>query len=112
MRICDALRDLVLFVQFKKREKHPWRSFNFSKVAGFGLKAKERCVGLNIKLKTHFYSLQIFWLYFITYRNTNTAEIFAVTRNFTGSGSRRALRHFVICSVSFVSIRSVLYYVI
>ena len=23
MRICDALRDLVSFVQFKKREKHP-----------------------------------------------------------------------------------------
>ena len=33
--ICDALRDLVLFVQFKKREKHPWTSVNFSKVAGF-----------------------------------------------------------------------------
>ena len=32
--ICDALRDLVLFVQFKKREKHPWSSVNFSKVAG------------------------------------------------------------------------------
>ena len=34
--ICGALRDLVVpFVQFKKREKHPWRSVNFSKVAGF-----------------------------------------------------------------------------
>ena len=32
--ICDALHDLVPFVQFKKREKHPWRSVNFSKVAG------------------------------------------------------------------------------
>ena len=32
MPICDALRDLVLFVQFKKREKHPWRSVTFSKV--------------------------------------------------------------------------------
>ena len=31
----DALRDLVSFVQFKKREKHPWRSVTFSKVAGF-----------------------------------------------------------------------------
>ena len=31
---CDALRDLVPFVQFKKREEHPWRSVNFSKVAG------------------------------------------------------------------------------
>ena len=28
--IGDALRDLVLFVQFKKREKHPWRSLAFS----------------------------------------------------------------------------------
>ena len=32
--ICDALRNLVLFVRFKKREKHPWRSVNFSKTAG------------------------------------------------------------------------------
>ena len=32
---CGPLRDLVPFVQFKKREKHPWRSVNFSKVAGF-----------------------------------------------------------------------------
>ena len=27
--IFDALRDLVPFVQFKKREKHPWGSVNF-----------------------------------------------------------------------------------
>ena len=32
--ICDALHDLVPFVQFKTREKHPWRSVTFSKVAG------------------------------------------------------------------------------
>ena len=29
-KICDALRNLVPFVQFKKREKHPWRSVTFS----------------------------------------------------------------------------------
>ena len=34
IQIFGALRDLVPFVQFKKREKHPWRSVNFSKVAG------------------------------------------------------------------------------
>ena len=33
MKICDALRDLVALVQFKKSEKHPWRSVNFNKVA-------------------------------------------------------------------------------
>ena len=33
--ICDALRDLVPFAQFKKLGKHPWRSVTFSKVAGF-----------------------------------------------------------------------------
>ena len=32
--IRDALRDLVPFVQFKKREKHPWRSVTFRKLAG------------------------------------------------------------------------------
>ena len=29
MFICDALRDLVPFAQFKKREQHPWRSDTF-----------------------------------------------------------------------------------
>ena len=33
--ICDVLRDLVPFVQFKKREKYLQRSVTFSKVAGF-----------------------------------------------------------------------------
>ena len=37
LSICGALCDLVPFAQFKKREKHPWRSVNFSKVAGFNL---------------------------------------------------------------------------
>ena len=27
--ICDALRDLVSFVQFKNHEKHPWSSATF-----------------------------------------------------------------------------------
>ena len=31
----NVLRDLVPFVQFKKHEKHPWRSVNFNKVAFF-----------------------------------------------------------------------------
>ena len=31
---CDALHDLIPFVQFKKREKPPWRNFTFNKVAG------------------------------------------------------------------------------
>ena len=30
--IYGALRDLVPFVQYKKREKHPWRMVNFSKI--------------------------------------------------------------------------------
>ena len=35
--ICGALHDLVPFVPFKKREKHPLRIVNFSKVAAFSL---------------------------------------------------------------------------
>ena len=34
---CYILRDLVLLVQFEKREKHPWRNVTFSKVTGFSL---------------------------------------------------------------------------
>ena len=33
--ICDALRNLVSFVQSKKREKHPWRIVTLSNVADF-----------------------------------------------------------------------------
>ena len=33
----DALRDLVPFEQFKKREKYPWRTVTFSKVTCFNL---------------------------------------------------------------------------
>ena len=33
----DALRDLVAFVQFKKREKHPWRRVNFTKFSSMGV---------------------------------------------------------------------------
>ena len=33
----DVLRDLVLFVQFEKHEKYPWRSVTFSKVAGWSM---------------------------------------------------------------------------
>ena len=36
--ICDVLRDLVPFVQFKKREKQPRMRATFSKVADFSLK--------------------------------------------------------------------------
>ena len=34
IKICGALRNLGPFVQFKRRKTHPWRSVNFSKVAG------------------------------------------------------------------------------
>ena len=30
---CDALCNLVPFMQFQKHEEHPWRSFTFSKAA-------------------------------------------------------------------------------
>ena len=33
VNICDVMRNLVPFVQFKKSEKLPWRSVTFSKIA-------------------------------------------------------------------------------
>ena len=36
--IWDAFPNLVPFIQFKKREKHPWKSVTFSKVPGRSLK--------------------------------------------------------------------------
>ena len=38
MNIChEYMRDLVPFVQFKKREKNPWNSVTLNKVAGLSL---------------------------------------------------------------------------
>ena len=34
---CDALHDLVPFVQFKKRKKRPRKRVTFGKIAGFSL---------------------------------------------------------------------------
>ena len=31
---CGTLHNLAAFAQFKKREKHPWRTVNFSKIGG------------------------------------------------------------------------------
>ena len=36
--ICDALSDLVPFLQFKKREKHPWKSVTLLKLQATLLK--------------------------------------------------------------------------
>ena len=36
--IWNALRDVVPFVQFQKREEHPWRSVTSSKVVAFSFK--------------------------------------------------------------------------
>ena len=30
--MCDAFRDLIPIVQFKKRKEHPWTSVTFSKL--------------------------------------------------------------------------------
>ena len=46
-RICDVLRDLVSFVQFKKREKHPWWSVIFSKITGSKLSCNASDMLLN-----------------------------------------------------------------
>ena len=35
INVCGPFRDLVPFVQLRKREKHPPRSATFIKVAGF-----------------------------------------------------------------------------
>ena len=32
--ICGFLLNFVTFVRFQKREKHPWKSVTFSKIAG------------------------------------------------------------------------------
>ena len=39
-KIFDALRDLAPYVQFNKREKHPWRRVSFSKASHIAISYK------------------------------------------------------------------------
>ena len=65
-----ALRDLVSFVTFKKREKHPWRrSITLNKVAGSSLKVTSlfRCFlrflnSTNVTKSRNTYNAFIEWL--------------------------------------------------
>ena len=43
--------DLVPFVQFKKRDKHRWRTVTFSKVAGWGVLEKCNNFSTNLSVK-------------------------------------------------------------
>ena len=49
----DALHDLVSFVQFKKRGRHPWRSVTNSKIAGLSLRLdsllKVKLMSINVQ---------------------------------------------------------------
>ena len=60
-QICDALRGLVPFVQFKKREKHPWRRVTFSTKS-------------NTPPLVFFTFLKLYKWYQIVQRNTNVNE--------------------------------------
>ena len=40
--MCHVLHDLVPFVQFKKREKHEYRTVIFSKVIGYLFKVNNK----------------------------------------------------------------------
>ena len=69
--ICDALCDLVLFVQFKKHENSPWRSDTFTNVAGFscflfnsseikpGPKIERSFYGVQANLKKSYFGAKI-----------------------------------------------------
>ena len=67
---CGALHDLVPFVQFKKREKHPWRSVTFTKVAGYSNFIYFNWIYLNCTNSTKsrkaswilYLSISIYWL--------------------------------------------------
>ena len=44
--ICDAFRDLISFVQFKKCVKHPWRSVTFIKLHAFSVGGVSHVFGI------------------------------------------------------------------
>ena len=68
---CDALRDLVPLVQFKNREKHPWRSVNFSKVASWSLQVERFNLQINTPQWMFFTFFKLCKWYQIAQRTTN-----------------------------------------
>ena len=67
--ICDVLRDLVSFVQIKKREKHTWRSVTFNTVTllhGYFSRFLIEQIGTKSRNASHiiiksFFLKSIFW---------------------------------------------------
>ena len=59
--ICDVLRDLIHYVQFKKREKHPWKSATFLKVTlphGFFSRFLNSTNGTKLRNLSHMHNLK------------------------------------------------------
>ena len=75
--ISGVLRDLVPFVQFRKREKRPWRSVNFSKVAGFS-----NFTRINAPLWVFSTFFKLYKWYQITHRITIYQPLFLMKINF------------------------------
>ena len=46
--ICGALHDMVPFVQFKNRGKHPWRSVTFSKLQASARRRSQATEWINL----------------------------------------------------------------
>ena len=61
----DALRDLLLLIQFLKQEKHPWRIVSFSKIKGLSLTLPHGCFSHFLKLQKSYQISQSFSISFI-----------------------------------------------
>ena len=61
----DALRDLLLLIQFLKQEKQPWRIVSFSKIKGLSLALPHGCFSHFFKLQKWYQISQSFSISFI-----------------------------------------------
>ena len=85
---CDPLYDLVPFVQFKKREKHPWRSVNFSKVAGLSDVLLSSLLGL---LLFNMFFTNIFLFCLSDFGNCSDDKTFRAMREFINKISEQRM---------------------
>ena len=73
--VCDTLHDLVLLVQFRKCEKHPWRNITFTKVAGFSIPPSVCFTFLNCINGTKLCKVPQTWLTRIFMKNLTICQV-------------------------------------
>ena len=94
-KMCDALSDFVPFVQVKKREKHPWRSYTFRNVASWSATPP-----------------WVFFMFFKLYKWYQIAQSITIKKIWKGIKYNFSIQHSVACRKHFHEYHNKIFWII